>query len=309
MADVTSTNDRAPITIVIEEKDATITIVPTGKVQERLRDIAVAGIDMQLVTDWIAAGYSNSSLPVHHLVASDVGDLWHIRTDTDIVDLLQSETERRKIVRKTYPNTRFSSLLSEASPLSKATYDRLMRLDEHPLNYILMEPSHMQASGESLRFIEDRNLPLTMRPYGDNWNRMPTLPERDHWHESLPERLFSRRLVEEHARVVDKIGDAIFSKRTLQEVIDEIVGNSQTLSDTMTELADSIVEDGEALGDAMMQRAKELAADAFTVKSRKLSIGDDLDVPQVGVEVFIGGGEPPRIFGEETEVELPSVDK
>lgn len=300
MADVTSTNDRAPITIVIEATDATITIVPTGKVQERLQDIVAAGIDMQLVSNWIAAGYSNSSLPVHHLVASDVADLWHIRTDEDIVDLLQSATEQRKIVPKRHPSTRVSPLFDEGYTLPKATYDRLRKLDEHPLDYILMEPWHYLANLE----FDDSNLPLMTKVYKYNLNHVSTVHERPHWHENLT----IPGLMESYDQAVDKIGDAIFRNRPLQKFIDEIMSDSQALGDTMTEQADRIVEDGEALGDAMMQRAKELAEEAYVVIP-KLPIDEHLDVPQVGVSIHIGGGEPPRVIGKETEVEIPSVNK
>ncbi len=301
MADVTSTNDRTPIAIVIEEKDATITIVPIGEVQERLQDIAAAGIDMQLVSNWIAAGYSNSSSPVHHLVASDVADLWHIRTDKDVVDLLQSETERRKIVRKTYLNTRFSSFFSERSPLSNATYDRLRRLDEHPLDYIPMEPSHHLKNPGRYGV---SNLPLTTKVYRDDLNHVSTVHERPHWYEDLT----IPGLMEPYDQAVDEIGDAIFRNRSLQNFIDEIMTDGQALGDTMTKQADRIVEDGEALGDAMTQQAKELAEKAFWVIP-KLPIDEHLKVPKSDVPVYTGGSEPPQVIGEETEVELPSVDK
>lgn len=296
MADATSTNDTAPIAIVIETKDATITVVPTGRVQERLHDIAAAGIDMQLVTDWIAAGYSNSSQPVHHLIASDVSDLWHIRTDTDIVRLLQSETAQRRIVPKNHLSTRLSPLFAEGYPPSKVSDDRLGMLHESALEYTPFELRDIERYDGS-------SLPLNMERRGyEERVILPSIPERHHWHENLgiPE------LTESYQRLVNVVSDTIFRNRTPEEFVSEILAGIKAQDDAMTEQADRIVRDGEERGDAMLQRAKELAEDAFKVIP-KLPIDEHLEVPMSDVSVHTGGNEPPRVIGKETEAEIPSV--
>jgi hypothetical protein len=45
---------------------------------------------------------------------------------------------------------------------------------------------------------------------------------------------------------------------------------------------------------------------AFNV-SAELSIDDHLEVPEADTVIHIGGGEPPRILGEETEIDVPSI--
>lgn len=294
MADAISTNDSTPISIVIEANGATITVVPEERVQKQLRDIAAAGIDMQLVTDWITAKYINSIQPVHELIASDVSDLWQIRTSNDAVRILQLEIEQRKTTRKSYWNDYIAPVFPTEHKLLEMPEKRYVNLNNDPQGLILMNldyPRHNLSSTSSL--------------YGNyhwNSNTIPSLPERYHRHEDF----LSPELREAHEQLVNYLGIALFRNRTPEEIAEEILRDSTALSEAMSEAAEQIVSDGGALGDAMSERAKTLASEAFTV-SPTLPIEDHLAVPKVDTSAPTEDDESPRVHGKETEVEIPSI--
>lgn len=144
MADAISTNDDMPISIVIEASGTTITVVPAERVQKQLRDIVAAGIDMQLVTNWITAKYINSIQPVHELIASDVRDLWLIRTDEDVVRILQLEIEQCKSTRKSYRNAYIAPVFPTEHEPFEVPEKRYINLNNGPLGLVYMGPGYTE---------------------------------------------------------------------------------------------------------------------------------------------------------------------
>lgn len=266
MADATSNNE--PVSIIIQTDDATITITPTGKTQEQLQDIVATGINMQLVTDWIAAGYHAKRRPIHELVVEDISDLWLIRTDGDIGTHLTRETMYRTLT----PSADWTRYYTG--------YPTVPSVEPLP-NLFSRDFGETSTPERDIPWYEQsRNLPLTTGAH--YYHKNPGIGYGRHENLTYPEPR------EQYEYVVEQVRERLFGNPTSEE------------------LAARAVRDAEALGDAMAERGRKLAEGAFEV-TPVLPIDEHLDVLVADVSVDIDGGEPPRILGEEIEIDIPSI--
>lgn len=109
------------------------------------------------------------------------------------------------------------------------------------------------------------------------------------------------------------IGETVRLYRLLQEGLEQMLRFAEgPFSDPRIDGFGPVASDpidrivAEEAAKQVSEAMRQVASMAFNV-SPQLPIEDHLEVPEADTVIRIGGGEPPRILGEETEVDIPSI--